>query len=93
MKHTVRLTVSALVLGGALGACTAANDKPYAHESVRHPTAAERLFGAPPGEPVAASSGSTAGGSLVTAPAIAAPGPRGEPGDHLEMAQQIHAAL
>lgn len=75
MKHPVRLTVSALVLGVALGACTAANNKPYAHESMRYPTAAERLFGASPGEPVAASNGSTASGALVTAPALAAPAP------------------
>lgn len=70
MKHTVRLTVSALVLGGGLGACTPGNDRPYAHESVRYPTAAERLFGASPGEPVA-----TADGSTLTAPALAVPAP------------------
>lgn len=75
MKHTVWLTVSALVLGGVvLGGCSASGDKSYAHDSARYVTAAERL-GAPPGEPVVVPNGSTiaTGPVATTLPATTLP--------------------
>ncbi|HJT12744.1 MAG TPA: DUF4142 domain-containing protein [Dongiaceae bacterium] len=50
-RSAVCLTAAALLIA----ACSSSNDKPYAHESQRHPTAAEQLFG-------------TTGGDLATTP-------------------------
>ena len=50
MHRTVRsaacLTAAALVIA----ACSSSNDKPYAHESQRHPTAAEQMYGTTGGD-------------------------------------------
>jgi putative membrane protein len=79
MHRSVRsaacLTAAALLIA----ACSSSNDKPYAHESQRHPTAAEQMYGAtgsnyspaPPSAVVAAEptpSMSTAPGAPVTVP-------------------------
>ena len=75
MKH-VSLTVSALALGGVVLSACSTSDKPYAHESARYPTAAERLFGASPGEPVMMPDGSTAAAPMtatVAAPTVQTP--------------------
>ena len=45
MRTPIRSLVSVLAAGLAMTACSSSNDKPYAHESMRHVTAAERLFG------------------------------------------------
>ena len=51
LRSAACLTAAALVIA----ACSSSNDKPYAHESQRHVTAAEQMFG-------------TTGGNLTTTP-------------------------
>ena len=52
MLTPIRSIASVLAAGLAMAACSSGNDKPYAHESMRHVTAAEQLFGTQ-GEPAA----------------------------------------
>lgn len=68
MPTPIRSTASVLAAGLVMAACSS-GDKSYAHESMRHVTAAERLFGtqgAAVATPVAAV-------TTVTAPAMVAP--------------------
>jgi len=70
MLTPIRSIVSVLAAGLAMTACSSSNDKPYAHESMRHATAAEQLFGTP-GEPAATPVASV---TTVTEPTLIAPG-------------------
>jgi putative membrane protein len=62
MLRSVRSAASLTAVALLVAACSSSNDKPYAHESQRHPSAAEQLYGttgsnytpAPPAEVVAA---------------------------------------
>jgi putative membrane protein len=69
MEKPVRSAASVLAAALLVAACSS-NDTPYAYESMRHPTAAEQLFGTTGGELSAAPPSSVA---TVTEPAIVAP--------------------
>jgi putative membrane protein len=45
MERTLRSVACAAAAAALLAGCASGDDKPYAHESMRHPTAAEQLFG------------------------------------------------
>jgi putative membrane protein len=69
MLTPIRSIVSVLAAGLAMAACSSSNDRPYAHESMRHVTAAERLFGTQ-GEPAATPVASV---TTVTEPTLVTP--------------------
>ena len=70
VRSAACLTAAALLIA----ACSSSNDKPYAHESMRHPTAAEQVFGTT-GGPLTATPPSTTPSTTVvtTEPAPAVP--------------------
>ena len=67
MERSIRsgmpLTLAALLIG----ACSS-DDKPYAHESMRHPTAAEQLYGTTGGTPSSIPPSSSASTTQPSAP-------------------------
>lgn len=78
MHRTVRsaacLTAAALLIA----ACSSSNDKPYAHESQRHATAAEQMYGTTggiysPAPPSAVVVTEPAAPAMATAPAVPQP--------------------
>ena len=68
IRSAACLTAAALLMA----ACSSSNDKPYAHESMRYPTAAEQQFGTTGGELAAAPPSSAV---VVTQPAVVGPAP------------------
>jgi putative membrane protein len=72
MEKPVRSAASAMAAALLLAACST-DEKPYAHESQRHPTAAEQMFGTTGGELSATPSGSVATAAEPVAVAPSAP--------------------
>lgn len=65
VRSAACLTAAALLIA----ACSSGDGEPYAHESMRHPTAAEQLFGTT-GGPVTATPPSTTVAATPPAPAV-----------------------
>lgn len=68
VRSAACLTAAALLIA----ACSASDDSPYAHESMRHPTAAEQMFGTT-GGPVTTTPPSSTVVTTEPAPAVPAP--------------------
>ena len=75
MNKPVR-SAACLTAAALLMAACSSNDKPYAHESMRYPTAAEQQFGTTGGDLAAAPPSSAV---VVTQPAVVGQAPVGPP--------------